>query len=622
MILHELRNGQHSAFECGGVCFEESVDIIVAGAGSAGVYSLLAAAQEGASVLGVERSGCSGGMCTLGSVNGYYYGGQGGLYEETDRLTREIGKYFCQFGLHPDAKKIVLERQLAEARARVWYDSVILGVYTEGDAVRGVRVLRGDTVCMVGCLILIDGTSEGHLIRICDIPYEVGRSTDGTMQPFSSVRVFYTGDGRLSRTNFNSGYLNQYAEEDVSRAILYAHSRHSEMREEEGCFLYAAPLIGVREGLRFRGRERLTLDDILAGRGREDALIYAYSDIDKHGSDLAFDEKTYQDWYLLSNLSTVAMKIPVPLGCLIPQGISGLMTTGRCLSADSYAVSAVRMNRDMFRLGEACGTVAALAVKSGCGLWEADRKALKKRLLERGCFDSHSSWQIGFHFPGRPDDFTPVYWLENLEEIRAGLDSDKPGVAFWSCRRLGAEIAGDALLEMMRQGKERLRFHAALALGLTGDARALPVLREIVRCRSDYFFEDCRRSNQLRSANAIILCGRLGGQELVPELAAVLSPGEFERELYHCRTGYSYQFGIRENFNLVYFQHLSCAVGALIAIARREEAAKPAVCAALAGLGDLSWLPHVTEMPEDSSEYQCAYRIWLHAERFLKDGSV
>lgn len=622
MILHELRNGEHTAVDCGEVLFGEFADVIVAGAGTAGVYSLLAAAQEGVSVLGIERGGCSGGMCTLGSVNGYYYGGRGGLYEETDRLVREIGQYFCQFGLHPDAKKIVLDRQLAEAGARVWYDSMVLGVYTEGEAVRGVRVLRGDRVCTAGCRVLIDGTSEGHLIRICGVPYEVGRGTDGTMQPFSSVRVFYIGNGRLSRTNFDSGYMNQYEAEDVSRAILYAHSHHSEMRAEDGCFLYAAPLIGVREGLRFEGRERLTLDAILDRRRWEDPLIYAYSDIDKHGSDLAFDEKTYQDWYMLSNLSTVAMKIPVPLGCVLPQRMEGLMTTGRCLSADSYAVSAVRMNRDMFRLGEACGIAAALAVKEGRSVWEIGRTALKKRLLARGCFDSHSSWQIGFHFPGRPDDFTPVFWFENLEEIRAGLDSDKPGVAFWSCRRLGAEVIGDALLEMMRQGEERLRYHAALALGLTGDVRALPVLREIVRCRSDYFFEDCRRSNQLRSANSLILCGRLGGRGLVPEIAAILSPEEFERPLYHRRTGYSYQFGLRENFNLVYFQHLSCAVSALIQIARREEAAKPAVCAALAELGSLRWLPDVTKMPEDTSEYQCAYRIWLHAERFLKEETL
>lgn len=620
MILRELREGKSIQNPCPSPDFEENAEVIVAGLGTAGAYSAIAAAQEGAAVIGLERSGCCGGMCTLGSVNGYYYGGIGGMYEATDSLCKDAGKIWRPFGqFHPDTKKLVLEKQLVDAGVEIRYHAVILGVYTDdAGKVRGVRALIDGQIRNIGCQILIDGTSEGHLIRMCGIPTAVGRETDGTMQPFTSVRVTLAENGTLTRTNFDSGYVDQYDNENLSKGILFAHSHHSQLQKDDGQFLYAAPLIGVREGLHFEGMEKLTLEDVLAQKPWEDTLLYAYSDIDKHGKDLAFDEKTYQDWFMLSNLSTVAMKIPVPLGCLLPKGVEGLIATGRCLSADSYVASAIRMNRDMYRLGEACGVAAALAAKSGVKLSEVDRVSLKKKLLQRGCFDSHSEKRIGFNFPGRLDDFTPVCWFESLEEIREHLDSKKPGVAIWSCRLLGKEIVGDALLEMMKTGSETLRFHAAIALGVTGDERALPVLREIVAKRDSFFFEDCRRSNQLRSANAIFLCGRLGDIQILPELFEMLKPDEFQKSMYHDK-GPSYQFGIQEGFNQVYFQHLSCTVAALIQISQQHPDYTSKIRQELMGLEDCAYIQRITPYSTDTSEYRCAHRIWEHIEVMLEN---
>ena len=114
MILREFRQGQSIKRICAVPDFQMETDVVVTGLGTAGTYSALAAAQEGASVIGLERSGCCGGMCTLGAVNGYYYGGIGGMYETTDKLCREVGQIWRPFGqFHPDAKKLVLEQQLA-----------------------------------------------------------------------------------------------------------------------------------------------------------------------------------------------------------------------------------------------------------------------------------------------------------------------------------------------------------------------------------------------------------------------------------------------------------------------------------------------------------------------------
>ncbi|MFQ9801762.1 MAG: FAD-dependent oxidoreductase [Clostridia bacterium] len=109
-------------------------------------------------------------------------------------------------------------------------------------------------------------------------------------------------------------------------------------------------------------------------------LCCAYSDIDRHGQDRAFDGRVYQDWYVLSNLSTVTMKIRLPLEILIPKGWKRLVSVSRCLALDEYVSAAVRMNRDMYRLGESAGVAIAMAVQ---GVWR-----VCSRLTSRSCTEN------------------------------------------------------------------------------------------------------------------------------------------------------------------------------------------------------------------------------------------
>ncbi len=156
-----------------------------------------------------------------------------------------------------------------------------------------------------------------------------------------------------------------------------------------------------------------------------------------------------------------------------------------------------------------------------------------------------------------------------------------------------------------------LRPNAAVALGITGDVRALPVLLEIVDHRSTFFFKDCRRTNQLRSAIAVCLCGRLGGPETVPTLLAILRPEEFERPLYHELTEPSYQFGIERDFNLVYFQHLSHAAAALCKIAAHYPDWTAQIQETLyQALSNGNYIRRITSAEPDTAAYKAAANIW------------
>jgi hypothetical protein len=52
----------------------------------------------------------------------------------------------------------------------------------------------------------------------------------------------------------------------------------------------------------------------------------------------------------------------VPFGCFVPQRGEGLLTAGRCLSAEHEAVASARVTAQCFSYGHAIGHAAALAV--------------------------------------------------------------------------------------------------------------------------------------------------------------------------------------------------------------------------------------------------------------------
>ncbi len=497
----------------------------------------------------------------------------------------------------------------------VLYGAVIIAVFEDGNKIVGVRVARCGKITDYGCKMLIDGTSEGHVIRMCNVNTYFGRERDGQTQPFTSVRVFVNSNGVMGRTNSDSGYINQYDDKELSRAIIAAHSSHVTSFDSDETFLYTAPLIGVREGLRFLGEHMLTLDEVLDRKEFDDVLMYSYSDIDRHGSDYAFDDTTYQEWHMASNLSTVNVKIPVPVRCIIPKGKTGIISTGRCISMDSYVAAAVRMNRDMYRLGEACGVLAAMAVKTAGDARKIDHDTLVKNLVERKCYENSQS-RPDYGFSLGDQKFDPVVWLDDVAEIKARLSTDCPAVAIWSCRRLGKEKIGEELADLMKSDDEMLSLNAAVALGITGDSRALPLLRKIVRDRKVFFYKDCRRTNQLRSAIAVYLCGKLNDNEIVPELLDMLTPQEFERDMYHELTEYSYKFSVVPGFNGVYFQHLSNAVAALVKIAHSEPALKSEIRERLYEFKeDESYLQRITDQPKHSSYYKMAYRVKEYIEK-------
>jgi hypothetical protein len=116
--------------------------------------------------------------------------------------------------------------------------------------------------------------------------------------------------------------------------------------------------LGVRETRRVRGLERVTADDVLAGRRRDDEVALSTWPIE-----------------LWSDHRKPHFELPrgpcsVPLGALISRTHPRLGTAGRCLSATHEAHAALRVIGTALATGEAIGRAAALAVARGKALAE------------------------------------------------------------------------------------------------------------------------------------------------------------------------------------------------------------------------------------------------------------
>ena len=589
MIISMLENGSVIKKDCIPPDFDYVCDVLCVGAGSAGCYAADAASEEGANVILCEIGENIGGMHVCGNVTGYYYGNQGGSYEEDDAKTK-TDTVFLTNKRHWEQRQIRLTERLLKSGVKILCRHSIIGLYINSDRVIGVLAFDGKNEISIKADITVDATSDGHLIRMTDVKKRYGRPSDEKFVPFG-VFLQYTKDNGLCFKNNDSGITDHYDITDFSEKTIMAHANAVNLLKNEeivNCALHT----GIREGLSYEGEDSVSYKNLLLNKQPEKILFWAYADLDRHGSLRAIEEEMFQNWWVISNLSTVTLKIPVPMGSVVPKDIKGLLTAGRCLSCDTYSQSALRMNRDMFRMGECIGVAAAMAVSEGVDFLEIDHQKYLSRVRQRNCFDGKAHGIFGFdnsykmylnkmnalnRVPDKKyDKFSPnksIYESVDfdVEKTFDLLETDAPGVAVWSCylNAENSDLRARLCKEMSNSKSILYKYNCAIALGLIGDERALPVLREIVQKRDCFFFTDNRRSNQFRSAIAICLLGRIGNEKDVSLLSEILTEDEINRPMYHTLEA-NYLYHSTPDRNFVYFAMLTHACMAIYKIYNRH----------------------------------------------------
>lgn len=134
-----------------------------------------------------------------------------------------------------------------------------------------------------------------------------------------------------------------------------------------GCRVVAWPeRLGVREGTRLRGRERLEADALLRGARREDEVALSSWPIE-----LWADHRG-------ARFRHPSGACGIPLGALVSRSHPRLGMAGRCLSASHEALGALRVLGTALATGEAIGIAAALAAERGVPLADVAPAAVRQ----------------------------------------------------------------------------------------------------------------------------------------------------------------------------------------------------------------------------------------------------
>ncbi len=181
------------------VCRDE-FDIIVCGAGPAGICAAVSAARYGAHVLLAERYGSVGGMLTMGAVSPILGSvSHGTMYDEICRRIRLGAPESAISDVHTrngrevavdrEEAKSALDAMIAESGVTLWLGTAVADVITEAEGddkwVRGVIFATQNGLCAVKANVVIDCTGDGCVAAAAGCSFDMGRDGDGGLQPMT-----------------------------------------------------------------------------------------------------------------------------------------------------------------------------------------------------------------------------------------------------------------------------------------------------------------------------------------------------------------------------------------------------------------------------------------------------
>lgn len=415
------------------------VDVLILGAGPAGVSAAICAAREGVRVMLIEQSGDVGGVATTGLMSHWTGETRGGFYEELLEKTAELpGDEVGMNGgprqiINPESLKTKLLEMLDEAGVQLQLYTFASAPIMEGDTITGVILESKAGRQAVLAKIVIDATGDGDIAARAGAPFFMGREEDGKMQPVSIMfkvagvdtenavfpggfeenplipagpiqavgkanLPFPAGHVLLYRTSLpgvvtcnmtNCIDIDGTQPQDLTKATLICRRQIDKivpfLREYvpgfENCYaISSASIIGVRETRHFIGEATITREDILSARVFDDwAVVRAHFNFDVHNlTGNGLDETGAQKHFGQRKGYTI------PYGCLVPKKVENLLLAGRDICGTHMAHSNYRVMPICANMGQAAGVAASLCVKQNVSPRKLDVAQLQKRLGEWG----------------------------------------------------------------------------------------------------------------------------------------------------------------------------------------------------------------------------------------------
>jgi len=388
--------------------FERNYDVVVAGAGVAGVAGALEAARRGCATALVEKTILVGGLATTGLVNIYLplCDGNGtqmlhGIAEELlhasirygpgdvpkswrdGRNAPERSRYRVVF--NPASFALGLDELLIEAGVALWLDTLVCTPVIEGGRVAGLEVENktGRGVLRAACVVDATGdadvafragarcvTGENWLsIWAAQVSVDAAQRAlaQGTGVPL--LDIVRLGGDDAGRGATGDGSWHGVDGEEITRFVLATRT----MLRERYKALYAEAGDGER-----RNVFPITLPAMAQYRTTRRIVGQATVAPEAEGVRCEASVGLAPDWRRAGRVWEV------PYGALLPVGAPGLLAVGRCASAEGDAWQVMRVIPPAAHTGQVAGVAAALAVAHETTPDALDVADVQRELRTRG----------------------------------------------------------------------------------------------------------------------------------------------------------------------------------------------------------------------------------------------
>jgi len=416
----------------------ETVDVVVAGGGTAGHVAALQAARAGVRTSVIEAGTMLGGTMTAGGVYmpNHFFRPQGPvvlgiaweLYTESKKIEglpisdyrrrRPVESPGYYSYINVPIYVALAEEKAMEAGVILHYHEFIAGVRPRGDwweirsMGRGIqRVTRAreiidctgdsDVVRILGLGVLRDDVRqpgsyqfkiegidheqiwEGEVQAIYDEAMAAGILKKGdfaypNMLPFK----YYLDHGGHNGTHVYDADTSDA--EGQTAANMEGRARMLRMFKfvtssipgcERAVLKTMYPHALARETYRTEGEYVVSRDDFMRATDFADKVCNAFNYVDLHSQERGCDVYFHDTEDLLPK---------VPFRALIPKGSARITVAGRIVSADRVALAGIRAQCTCMAMGQAMGAAAALAVKRGTPSREIDSKDIVALTVEHG----------------------------------------------------------------------------------------------------------------------------------------------------------------------------------------------------------------------------------------------
>jgi len=416
----------------------ETVDVVVAGGGTAGHVAALQSARTGVKTSVIEAGTMLGGTMTAGGVYmpNHFYSTRGpvvlGIAWELFRKAKEIE------GLPlPDYKRrrpwespgyysyinvpiyaAIAEEEAVKAGVVLHYHEFIAEVKPVGNCWEIVSLGRGirritkakeiidctgdsDVVRILGLGVLhSDETQPGaYQYKIEGIEYEQlwEKEVQTLFDEAMKAGILQKGDFAygenlpflyyLAHGGHNGTHVYDADTSDAdgqTRANLEGRARMLRMfkfitSSVPGCekaVLKTMYSYGLsRETYRTEGEYVISKDDFMEATDYEDKVCNAFNYIDMHSREKGCEVFFHESDDLIPK---------IPFRALIPKGSSRITVAGRIVSADRIALAGIRAQCTCMAMGQAMGAAASLAVSKGVPSRDVDSRDIVALTVEHG----------------------------------------------------------------------------------------------------------------------------------------------------------------------------------------------------------------------------------------------